>query len=88
MYEFTSTNYLRVCVLKYMCKWGLSYIPLPGIGPLGRTCATLARTCARTVAQKLVFVDLGLRSFRVDCAQAFLSSVFVVHTATHKESSR
>ena len=68
--------------------WGLSYIPLPGIGPLGRTCAALARTCARTVAQKLFFVDLGLRSFRVDCAQAFLSSVFVVHTATHRDSSR
>ena len=68
--------------------WGLSYIPLPAIGPLGRTCAALARTCARTVAQKLVFVDLGLRSFRVDCAQAFLSSVFVVLTATHKDFSR
>ena len=75
---------MRTCVR----TWGLSYIPLPAIGPLGRACAALARTCARTVAQKLVFVDLGLRSFRVDCAQAFLSSVFVVHTATHKDFSR
>ena len=48
----------------------------------------LRGTCARTVAQKLVFVDLGLSSFRVDCAQAFLSSVFVVQTATHKDFSR
>ena len=45
---------------------------------MGRTCAALARTCVRTVAQKLVFVDLGLQSFRVDCAQDCLSSVFVV----------
>ena len=44
--------------------------------------------CSIVILQKLVFVDLGLRSFRVDCAQAFLSSVFVVHTATHKDSSR
>ena len=39
-----------------------------GIGSLGHTCAVLARTCARTATQKLDFVDLGLRSFRVDCA--------------------
>ena len=39
--------------LASMYTWGLSYIPLPGIGSLGRTCAALARTCARTVAQKL-----------------------------------
>ena len=44
--------------------------------------------CARTVMQKLGFVELGLQSFRVDCARAILSSVFVVHTATHKGSSR
>ena len=36
------------------------------------------------MTQKLGFVDLGLQSFRVDCARACLSSVFVVHTATHQ----
>ena len=61
------------------------YILLLAIGFLGRACAAFARNCACTVAQKLVFVDLGLRNFRVDCAQAFLSSVFVVYTVTHKD---
>ena len=38
----------------------------------------------RTVKRKLDFVDLGFRSFRVDCTQAFLSSVFVIHTAAER----
>ena len=53
---------------------GLSYIPLAGVWSLGRL--------ARTVTQKLDFVDRGLRSFRVDCAQDFLNSV-LSFTATH-----
>ena len=64
--------------------WRLSYIPLPGIGSLGRACAALARTCARTAAQKLDFVDLGLRRFRVDGAPAFRKHcVYRSHSNPH-----
>ena len=67
----------------------LSQFFCPGLGPwvaLARRLRGLARAHARTVTQKLDFVDLGLRSFRVDCVQAFLGSVFVVQNQIHQGS--
>ena len=40
----------------------------------------LRGTCARAATQKLDFADLGLRSSRVDCAQAFFYAECLLFT--------